>query len=374
MRRTGHIRERSPGSFELRYKTAGRVVTRTIRGNKAEAQRALRQMLAERDRGTAARAPAKMLVADWLRLWLDLTAADVRPITAERYESAIRLYLAPALGAIKLRDLTPADIQAAFLKWATSGRHRGKGGLARSTLGLLRKTLHAALQRAVELEQLARHPMEPLRRRLPNGKAPEAKALDRDATSALLDGLTGTYRPAVVLAVGCGLRRGEIVALKWRNVDLDAATVTISESTVPLRGGTHTGETKSGRTRTIAVPAFVVVELRQHRLVMTERLLAVGARLSGDHTVVAYEDGRSINPVVLTAWCRRHFGKLHQLRHSHASHLLGAGVNIKAVSSRLGHASAALTLSTYAHLLPGADQDAAQRIDDLLSGSKRVAN
>src|SRR5205807_6261614 len=132
----------------------------------------------------------------------------------------VRLYLAPALGAIKLRDLAPAHIQAAFSTWATSGRHRGAGGLARSTLGLLRKTLHAALQRALELELIARHPMEALRRRLPNGKAPEAKTLDRDATSALLDRVTGTYRPAVLLAVACGLRRGEIVALKWRNVDL----------------------------------------------------------------------------------------------------------------------------------------------------------
>jgi integrase len=89
---------------------------------------------------------------------------------------------------------------------------------------------------------------------------------------------------------------------------------------------------------------------------------------------VGHEDGRPVNPVVLTAWCWRQFGKLHGLRHTHVSVLLGAGVNIKAVSSRLGHASVALTLSTFAHLLPGADQDAAQRIDDLLSGSKRVAN
>jgi integrase len=371
---TGHIRQRSPGSWELRYKIAGRTFTKTLRGTKAEAQRALRQLMAEHDRGIAASAPAKMLVADWLRQWLDLTAAEVRPITVERYESAVRLYLAPALGHIKLRDLSPANIQAAFSAWATSGRHRGAGGLARSTLGLLRKTLHAALQRALELELLARHPMDSLRRRLPNGKAPEAKALDRDATSELLDQVTGTYRPAVLLAVACGLRRGEIVALTWRNVDLDTATVTITESTVPLRRGTQTGKTKSGRTRTIAMPTFLVAELRQHRLVMAERLLALGARLSRDHHVVAHEDGRPVNPVVLTAWCRRQFGKLHGLRHTHASQLLGAGVNIKAVSSRLGHSSAALTLSTYAHLLPGADQDAAQRIDDLLSGSKRVAN
>ncbi|MBV8122427.1 MAG: tyrosine-type recombinase/integrase [Alphaproteobacteria bacterium] len=82
-----------------------------------------------------------------------------------------------------------------------------------------------------------------------------------------------------------------------------------------------------------------------------------------DHPAAAHEDGRPVNPVVLTAWCRRKFGKLHELWHSHASHLLSAGVNIKAVSSRLGHISASLTLSTYAHLPPGADQDAAQRID-----------
>jgi integrase len=380
MRRSGHIRERSPGAFELRYSlgtdpATGRrkTVTTTFHGTKVEAQRALRQLMVEHDKGIAASAPAKMLVADWLQQWLDLTAAEVRPITAERYETAVRLYLVPALGQIRLRELSAANIQAAFSQWATSGRHRGAGGLARSTLGLLRKTLHAALQRALELELLARHPMAPLRRRLPNGKAPEAKALDGNTTSALLDKITGKYRPAVLLAVACGLRRGEIVALKWRNVDLASATVTVTESTVPLRHGVQTGKTKTGRTRTIVMPAFVVAELRHHRLLMAERLLAVGDRLGEDHHVVANEDGRPVNPVVLTAWCRRQFGKLHELRHSHASQLLGAGVNIKAISSRLGHASASLTLSTYAHLLPGADQDAAQRIDDLLSGSKRVA-
>jgi integrase len=371
---SGHIRQRSPGSWEIRYQRAEKTVTKTIRGTKAEAQRVLRQLMVEHDKGIASSAPAKLMVADWLRRWLGIAAAEVRPITAERYEDAVRLYLSPALGKISLRDLRPADIQAAFSTWATSGRHRGSGGLARSTLGLLRKTLHASLQRALELELIGRHPMEPLRRRLPNGKAPEAKVLDHDATAALLVQVTGIYRPAILLAVACGLRRGEIIALKWRNVDLDTGSITVTESTVPLRRGTETGKTKSGRTRTITMPALVVAELRQHRLAMVERLLALGVKLSKDHTVVAREDGRPVNPVVLTAWCRRTFGKLHGLRHTHASQLLDAGVNIKTVSSRLGHGSAALTLSTYAHLLPGADQDAAQRIDDLLSRSKPVAN
>jgi integrase len=158
---------------------------------------------------------------------------------------------------------------------------------------------------------------------------------------------------------------------EWRNVDLEAAILTVSQSTVPLQ---HTGETKSSRTPTIAMPAFVAAELRELRLVTAERLLGLGDRLSRDHQFVAHEDGRPINPMVLTAWCRRHFGRLHGLRHIRTSQLLGAGVNVKAVSSRLGHSSAELTLSTSAHLLPAADQDAVPRIDDLLSGSKRVAN
>ena len=106
----GHIRQRSLGSWELRYKTSGRTITKTIRGTKTEARRALRQMMSEHDRGIASMAPAKMLVADWLQQWLALAAAEVRPITAERYESAVRLYLAPALGHLKLRELSPAHI------------------------------------------------------------------------------------------------------------------------------------------------------------------------------------------------------------------------------------------------------------------------
>src|SRR5262245_7528767 len=108
----GHVRQRSPGSFELRYRHAGRTFTKTLRCvSKAEAKRALRHLIVEHDNGVAATAPAKMLVADWLQHWLDLTAPEVRPITTERYEAAVRLYLTPALGQIKLRDLAPAHIQ-----------------------------------------------------------------------------------------------------------------------------------------------------------------------------------------------------------------------------------------------------------------------
>jgi integrase len=108
-------------------------------------------------------------------------------------------------------------------------------------------------------------------------------------------------------------------------------------------------------------------KLKTHRLACAERLLALGERLSPQNHVLMNADGTAINPQSLTQWCRNEFGKLHGLRHSHASQLLNAGVNIKAVSARLGHGSAAMTLSVYAHCLPGADEDAAEKIDVLLS-------
>jgi len=376
MRRTGHIRERSPASWELRYKVSGKTQTATFRGTKRAAAAELRRRMAEADRGIAAGAPARLTLGGWLNQWLDIARGEVRPITYDRYESASRLYLVPALGTIRLRDLSPRDIQAAFTGWTAGGRHRGTGGLARSTLGLLRKTLHAALQRALELELIARHPMAALRKRLPTGAAPEAKVVGADAVSALLDRAVGTpYHSAILLASACGLRRGEACGLKWCNVDFEAKQLTVAEARVPARRGIATGTTKSSRSRSIHIPEFALALLRQHRVVQAEHSLRLGARLGNDAYLCTHADGSPLNPMSLSAWCRTNSPiGYHGLRHSHASLLLGSGASIKAVSSRLGHASAAMTLSTYAHLLPGADEDAAKRIDDLLSGSKRVAN
>jgi integrase len=232
--------------------------------------------------------------------------------------------------------------------------------------------LHSALQRALELELIARHPMAPLRKRLPTGQAGEAKVLGAEAIAALLTGAAACtpYYAAILLAGACGLRRGEACGLRWRAVDLDAGMLTVAETRVPARRGIATGATKTGRSRSLAIPAFAVALLRQHRVAQAETLLSLGVRLGDDAYVCAHADGSPLNPMSLTAWCRANAPiGFHGLRHSHASLLLGSGASVKAVSSRLGHASAVMTLSVYAHLLPGADEDAAQRIDKMLSGS-----
>src|SRR5579884_1428137 len=285
MRREGHIRQRGD-TYELRFPLPSgpdgkrRIATATVRGTRREAERELRRRITEVEERRAGAAPAKFTVADWLRQWLDMAKGEVRPITHERYEAAVRLYLTPALGSTKLRDLSPKMIQTAFSTWAVGGRHRGEGGLAKSTLGLLRKTLHAALQRALELEMIGRHPMAPLRKRLPTGAAPEAKVIDPAQTTALLNTVRGSaYFPAILLAITCGLRRGEVCALRWRHVDLDAGTLTIAAARVPVGKIIAEGETKTGRSRTVAIPAFAIVELRRNRAAQAEALLSLGMRL-----------------------------------------------------------------------------------------------
>jgi integrase len=370
----GTIRQRNPGSFELRYQVGGKTRTATFRGSRQEAKRELRRLLTEADHGIAPAAPARLTVGDWLDRWLAIASGEVRPLTLVRYEAAVRLYLTPALGAIRLRELTARDIQRVFSGWTAAGRHRGTGGLARSTLGLLRKVMNAALQRALELELVARNPMTALRKRLPTGAAPEAKMIGAEAIAALLDRAARTpYHSAILLAGACGLRRGEACGLRWRHVDLDAGELRIEETRVPGRTGILNGKTKSGRSRTVRIPEFAGTALRQLRITQAEQLLKIGVRLDGDDYVCAHADGSPINPMSLSAWCRANSPiGYHGLRHSHASLLFASGASIKAISSRLGHASASLTLSIYAHVIPGADQDAANRIDAMLSG-KSVA-
>jgi integrase len=352
---SGTIRQRGRNSFELRWQAAGKTRTATVRGTKTEAKRELTRLLAETDQGVAPAVSARLTFSAWFDQWLEMARGEVRPVTADRYEAAVRLYLAPALGAIRLRDLSPRDIQAAFTKWAASGLHRGVGGLARSTLGLLRKILNAALQRALELELIGRNPMTALRKRLPTGAAPEAKVIGAEAIAALLSRAKGTpYRPAILLAAACGLRRGEACALKWRHVDLATKELRVEEARVPARRGIVTGKTKSGRSRTVRIPEFALDLLRQHRVAQAEQLLKLGIRLDGDTYVCAHTEGSPINPMSLSAWCRSNSPiGYHGLRHSHASLLLAGGTLIKVVSNRLGHANAALTFVDLCALAAG---------------------
>src|SRR5215472_4460625 len=185
MRRTGHIRERSPGSFELRYSLGAdpatgkyKVATATVRGSRRDAEKELRRLLRAVDTGEHVD-PTRMTVGQWLDQWLAMVRTEASVATYSRYEAAVANYLRPAWGGVPLLKFTPTHIQEAYAKWGCpGGRRDGRAGpLAPSTRRLLHRVLATSLNRAVELQVIPRNPTAILRRRLPKLERREMRTL-----------------------------------------------------------------------------------------------------------------------------------------------------------------------------------------------------
>ena len=183
----------------------------------------------------------------------------------------------------------------------------------------------------------------------------------------------------------CGLRRGEICALRWRNIDLDGAQLSVVLSTEQTKAGCREKELKNSRCRTVALSNYAIQELRAHKAWQAEELLRVGVRQTKDQHVVAREDGQPLQPrSVSHAWRRlrvtRLVGlkllRLHDTRHCHASHLLAKNIHPKVVQERLGHSSVAVTMDIYSHVMPNMQREAAERVDEALTEAlqKRAAS
>jgi integrase len=169
------------------------------------------------------------------------------------------------------------------------------------------------------------------------------------------------------------MRRGEIAALRWRSVTLDTAQLAVVASAEQTAAGVREKETKSGRARTLSLTALTIEELRRHKARQAEELLKLGIRQTDDMHVVAQIDGRPLMPQSLTHEFVRFIASttlprvgFHDLRHSHATHLLASGVHPKIAQERLGHANIGTTLDLYSHVLPGMQADAASRVDAAL--------
>jgi integrase len=187
----------------------------------------------------------------------------------------------------------------------------------------------------------------------------------------------------ILLGVLCGLRRGEVVALRWRSVDLDAGQLSVVASAEQTDQGVREKETKSGKGRAVTLSPTLISELRRYRTDQAQVLLKLGVRLTDDHHVVSREDAEPIQPRSLSRafrkFMRRHKLpqiRLHDLRHSHATHLLAAGVHPKIAQERLGHSSVGITLDLYSHVLPGMQEDAVAKVDAALQAAinKRETN
>jgi integrase len=290
----------------------------------------------------------------------------------ERYRQLGEQQIIPHLGAVLLQKLRPAHIQ----DWhATLLKSGGSGGRALSarTVGHAHRVLHRALERAMKIEVVGRNIATVVRP--PKAEIAEVAILTAKQMAEVLARLDGhPLHPivALALALGSGMRRGEICALAWDAVDLDAAVVRVERSLEETAESLRfkPPKTRYGR-RIISLPANVVEILHAHRWRQLEQGMALGlGRLSGNDLVFAMPDGAPYPPDKLSRdWGNTVVAKklprvmFHALRHSSASALIAAGLDVVTVSRRLGHGSPAITLTVYAHLFSKTDTAAAQAIE-----------
>jgi integrase len=374
----GHLRERSPGHWaivvEIRDPETGRRKRKwhSFSGTKRQAQVECARLISEVNVGTYIE-PNKTTVAQFLDRWLDDMRTRVSPKTHERYTQLCHKNIAPLLGAVLLAKLRPEQISAAYASALASGRRRGGGGLAPRTVRQMHAILKSSLAQAVRWQILARNPAAAVRG--PRVAPVSMRTYDLEQTAELIEAARGkqVFIP-ILLAVLGGLRRGEVVALRWRHVDLAAAQLAIVQSAEQTKAGVRYKEPKGGRGRTLALSDTLVTELRSHRIRQAQELLQFGKRLSEEDYVVTQSDGSPLRPHSLgQEWVRflaRHSAlpriRFHDLRHAHATHLLASGIHPKVASERLGHSKVGITLDLYSHVLPNMQADAAAIVDGAL--------
>jgi integrase len=380
----GSIRERSPGKWAIildeHDPETGKRKRRwhSFRGGKRQAEEECARLVTG---GSVATDITRETVREYLERWLDHMKGQVSPRSHERYSELARKSLVPLLGNVKLAKLEAAHISKAYAKALTSGRRDGSGGLSPRTVTHMHRVLRQALQQALVWHpSLRSNPAAAVKP--PKVERGKLNTYNLAQTVDMLDAVRGSrvFVPAM-LAILCGLRRGELSALKWGSVDLDKAQLSVVQSVEQLNNGVRLKEPKNGRTRAVALSATVVEELRRHRLEQAEGLLRLGVRLSDDTFVCALPDGTMMQPTFIThEWVRVIEAtdlprvRFHDLRHAHGTAMLASGVHPKVASERLGHSKVGITLDLYSHVLPGMQEDAAARMDAALRDAKTRAS
>lgn len=317
------------------------------------------------------RAPDRVTLGQYLiERWLPTKQAQLRATTFESYRCNIVNHVVPGIGAVPLQRLTPEHLDTFYADLLASGRQNGaRGGLSVKTVRNIHTVLHKALADAARKGTVPRNVAllaDPPR--LSSARRPEMKVWDAKQLGQFLVEIDGhRLYPAFYLLANTGMRRGEVLGLRWKDVDLDRATLVVSRSLVLVAYQPQLSDVKTnnGR-RTIDLEPKTVAVLRAWKKAQIEERMLANLRPAAD-IVFAHPDGSVINPDYLSQVFDRHLTKsalptirLHDLRHTHASILLKEGVPLKVVSERLGHASPAFTLSVYQHLLPGMQADAAR--------------
>ena len=369
-------KRRSKGEGSVYRRKDGRVVgeyedargkRRYISGkNKAEVKTKLRKALADRDEGIAYDAE-NLRVGEYLGRWLEDSVKDtVRQRTHERYESLVRVHISPALGRVKLKALTPAHVRSLY-------RKRLEAGLSAQSVLHIHRVLSKALKQARDDGLVPRNAAAPVKP--PSPRREEIRPLSQEQVQTFLKAVSGDRLEALyVVAITTGLRQGELLGLKWEDLDLDAGTLQVRRTLSETRDGRGFEPPKSGKGRGVRLTRRAVTALRSYRKAQLEERMARASLWRENGLVFASEAGtpmlrrnmmRHYKIRLLRAGLSDGF-RFHDLRHTCATLLLRQGVHVKFVQELLGHSDVSLTLNIYSHILPDMGDTAAEAMEDAL--------
>ena len=311
-----------------------------------------------------------MKVGEYLDRWLKDSVKDtVRQRTWEGYEQIVRIHLKPSLGRLKLKNLTPTHVRGLY-------REKLDAGSSPRTVQYIHVTLKKVLSQAVENGLIPRNAAASVKAPRPVKK--EIKPLTQEQAQAFLDAARGDrFEALYVVALHCGLREGELLGLKWEDVDLEAGTPQVRRTLSESRERGHIFEPpKNGKGRNVKLTARAKAALKAHRKRQLEERLHKGSGLWENHGLIFPNQlGKTMNARNLTARSFKPILKraglpeavrVHDLRHTCATILLKLGQHPKFVQDLLRHANIGITLDTYSHVLPGMGDGLADAMDDAL--------
>lgn len=349
----------------------GKQIQRSITGKtQKEVAQKLKAATAAIDSGTYT-APNKQTVGQWMDAWAAAYLGSVKPRTLDLYKSTIRVYIKPALGAVRLEELNTHTIQMFYNDLGKPTKERPEG-LSPKTIKNVHGVFHKALQQAVLIGYLRFNPADACT--LPRIERKELAPLDDEQITAFLKAIEGhRFETLYTVTLFTGMREGEVMGLMWDCVDFEAGTITINKQLQRLRG--NGGEyrftsPKNSKPRIITPAAFIMALLRHHKATQAAQQLRAGKLWENSGLVFTDEIGHHLSQTLVyrdfktvAAEIGRPDARFHDLRHSYAVAALRAGDDIKTVQDNLGHATAAFTLDVYGHVTGQMKQASAARMD-----------
>ena len=380
----GSIIKRSEDSYRIKVSlgkdsTTGKYLSHfeTVVGNKKEAEKRLRELLTQLDKGIYVK-PGKTTLGEYLRSWLvDYCHPNLSPRTHELYSYICEKHLIPTLGNVSLTELKPQHLQHLYSEKLSSG-------LSNRTVQIIHIILHKALKNAVKSGLLVRNVAEAVD--TPKIQRHEMHVMTETDLHIFLEMARNTkYYPLFYAALFTGMRRSELLALRWQDVDLLLCQLSVTRSMQYLHNAEPEDritfkEPKTPKSRRlIALSPSTVSVLSEHREAQNKMRQSLGLPpLADDDLVFSHFDGKPLLPNSVThAWIKlvRRCGlkgiRLHDARHTHASLMLKQGIHPKIVQERLGHSSIQITLNTYSHVAPGLQQAAANKFDDIVMAKQK---